>query len=200
MTESLILLSVAGGFALVNGEFGISISVYVAVTLAYSFWLKNEPVLDIAAVASGFLIRAIAGGVAADVWISQWFIIVVGFSSLFIVTGKRSAEHHELGEAASGHRATLASYTEPFLRYVRGAATATAFAAYCVWAFEKGEGTDGAIWFELSIIPFVLAMLRYALLLERGDGGAPEEIFLRNRVLQALGAVWLLLFGIGIYT
>ena len=195
----LMALAVAGGFLLVNVEFGIAIASYVVVTLSYSLWLKHEPVLDLAGVAAGFLIRAIAGGVAAEVWISQWFIIVVGFSSLFIVTGKRSAEHLELGDERGDHRATLSTYSETFLRFVRGAATAAAFTAYCVWAFEKGAGTHGALWFELSILPFVLAMLRYALLLEQGQGGAPEEIFLHNRVLQALGLVWAALFAAGIY-
>lgn len=192
-------LAIAGAFLLVNDEFGIALSAYVAVTLAYSIWLKHEPVLDLAGVAAGFLIRAIAGGVAAEVWISQWFIIVVGFSSLFIVTGKRSAEHLELGDGAGGHRATLSTYSEAFLRFVRGVATAAAFTAYCVWAFEKGEGMSGAIWFELSILPFVLAMLRYALLLEQGQGGAPEEVFLRDRVLQGLGLIWVGLFAAGVY-
>jgi decaprenyl-phosphate phosphoribosyltransferase len=195
----LMAVAVAAGFAFVNVEFGIAIAAYVVVTLSYSLWLKHEPVLDLAGVASGFLIRAIAGGVAAEVWISQWFIIVVGFSSLFIVTGKRSAEHLELGDDRGDHRATLSTYSDTFLRFVRGAATAAAFTAYCVWAFEKGAGTSGALWFELSILPFVLAMLRYALLLEQGQGGAPEEIFLRNRVLQGLGLVWAALFAAGIY-
>ena len=196
---ALLAVAIAGGFLLVNPEFGIAITAYVGVTVAYSLWLKHEPVLDLAGVASGFLIRAIAGGVAAEVWISQWFIIVVGFASLFIVTGKRSAEHAELGDERGGHRATLDTYSEAFLRFVRGVATAAAITAYCVWAFEKGQGMSGAIWFELSILPFVLAMLRYALLLEQGQGGAPEEIFLRNRVLQGLGLVWGLLFAAGVY-
>lgn len=195
----LLAVAVAGGFLVVNDEFGIAISSYVGVTLAYTFWLKHEPVLDLAGVAAGFLIRAIAGGVAAEVWISQWFIIVVGFSSLFIVTGKRSAEHLELGDERGGHRATLSTYSETFLRFVRGAATAAAFTAYCVWAFEKGEGTSGALWFELSILPFVAAMLRYALLLDQGQGGAPEEVFFRDRVLQVLGLVWAGLFAAGVY-
>ncbi|HUP86674.1 MAG TPA: decaprenyl-phosphate phosphoribosyltransferase [Acidimicrobiales bacterium] len=194
-----LVVAIASGFLLVNDEFGIAIASYVAVTLAYTFWLKHEPVLDLAGVAAGFLIRAIAGGVAAEVWISQWFIIVVGFSSLFIVTGKRSAEHLELGDARGDHRITLSTYSETFLRFVRGAATAAAFTAYCVWAFEKGQGTNGALWFELSIIPFVAAMLRYALMLEQGHGGAPEEVFLRDRTLQALGLVWAGFFAAGIY-
>ena len=194
-----LAVAIPAGFLLVNVELGIALSCYVAVTLAYTYWLKHEPVLDLAGVAAGFLIRAIAGGVAAEVWISQWFIIVVGFASLFIVTGKRSAEHLELGDERGGHRATLSTYSETFLRFVRGTATAAAFTAYCVWAFEKGEGTSGALWFELSILPFVMAMLRYALLLDQGHGGAPEDVFLRDRTLQGLGIVWAVLFAAGIY-
>lgn len=196
---ALLVIALPAGFVLVNVELGIALACYVGVTLAYTFWLKHEPVLDLAGVAAGFLIRAIAGGVAAEVWISQWFIIVVGFSSLFIVTGKRSAEHLELGDERGGHRATLSAYSETFLRFVRGTATAAAFTAYCVWAFEKGEGTSGALWFELSILPFVMAMLRYALLLDQGQGGAPEEVFLRDRTLQGLGLAWAAFFGAGIY-
>ena len=195
----LLVVAIPAGFLLVNVELGLALACYVAVTIAYTFWLKHEPVLDLAGVAAGFLIRAIAGGVAAEVWISQWFIIVVGFSSLFIVTGKRSAEHLELGDERGGHRTTLSTYSETFLRFVRGAATAAAFTAYCVWAFEKGEGTSGALWFELSILPFVTAMLRYALLLDQGHGGAPEEVFLRDRTLQGLGLLWAALFAAGIY-
>lgn len=196
---TLLAIAIPAGFLLVNVELGIALACYIGVTLAYTFWLKHEPVLDLAGVAAGFLIRAIAGGVAAEVWISQWFIIVVGFSSLFIVTGKRSAEHLELGDERGDHRITLSTYSETFLRFVRGAATAAAFTAYCVWAFEKGEGTSGALWFELSILPFVMAMLRYALLLDQGQGGAPEEVFLRDRTLQGLGLVWAALFAAGIY-
>ena len=67
------------------------------VTISYTLWLKHEPVIDLAAVAAGFVFRAIAGGVATGVTLSDWFLIVAGAGSLFIVTGKRHAELVELG-------------------------------------------------------------------------------------------------------
>jgi decaprenyl-phosphate phosphoribosyltransferase len=75
-----------------------------------------------------------------------------------------------------------------------------AIAGYCVWAFEKAAAAGhGAIWFQLSIAPFVIAVLRYALLLDTGQGGAPEEIVLGDRPLEVMGAVWIFLFALGVY-
>jgi decaprenyl-phosphate phosphoribosyltransferase len=71
--------------------------------------------------------------------------------------------------------------------------------AYCLWAFEKADAASHAIWFELSIVPFVLAMLRYALLLENGQGGAPEDVVLGDRPLQVLGVLWAIVFAAGVY-
>jgi decaprenyl-phosphate phosphoribosyltransferase len=185
---------------LVKGQLALVITIYVAINFAYSFWLKNEAVVDLAAVASGFVLRAIAGGVAAGVVLSNWFLIVASFGSLFMVAGKRHAEHLDLGEGREGHRATLGLYSLAFLRYVRSVASAVAIAGYCVWAFEKAAvAGHGAIWFQLSIAPFVLAVLRYALLLDAGQGGAPEEIVLGDRPIELMGAAWIFLFALGVY-
>ena len=85
---------------------------YVLVTLSYTLWLKYEPVIDLAAVAAGFVFRAIAGGVATNVPLSDWFLIVAGAGSLFIVTGKRHAEQVELGSDSLEHRRTLGEYSD----------------------------------------------------------------------------------------
>ena len=82
------------------------------VTISYTLWLKHEPVIDLAAVAAGFVFRAIAGGVATDVPLSDWFLIVAGAGSLFIVTGKRHAEQVELGSDSREHRRTLGEYSD----------------------------------------------------------------------------------------
>ncbi len=92
---------VIGGFLLAGGiaasavvgwRLSVVMAVYVAVQLGYSFYLKHQPVYDLAAVAAGFVLRAIAGGVAAHVPVSEWFLIVATFGSLLMVTGKRVAE------------------------------------------------------------------------------------------------------------
>jgi len=172
---------------------------YLLLTVSYTFWLKHEAVIDLACVAAGFVLRAIAGGVAVGVPISPWFLIVAGSASLFMVTGKRHAELVELGDNAVGHRRSLDVYSRAFLNYVRAVASSVAILAYCLWAFEKSSTVGNSTWFELSIVPFVLGILRYALLLEQGQGGAPEELILSDRVLLALGAAWALIFGIAVH-
>jgi decaprenyl-phosphate phosphoribosyltransferase len=120
-----------------------------------------------------------------------------------VVGGKRYAEHVGLGEDRENHRTTLGQYSIGYLRYVRSVSSAVAIAGYCLWAFEKaspsGHTVAGAIWYQLSIAPFVLALLRYSLVLEAGGGGAPEDVVLGDRTLQLLGAAWVLSFALGVY-
>jgi decaprenyl-phosphate phosphoribosyltransferase len=171
---------------------------YVFTTLAYSLWLKHEPVLDLATVAAGFVLRTVAGGVAVGVPISNWFLIVAASGALFIVTGKRSAEHRQLGADAGLHRRALEQYSAAYLGYVRAMSSTIAILAYCLWAFEVSDRAGNPVWFQLAIIPFVLGVLRYALLLDHGEGGAPEEVLLHDRVLLLIGLAWIILFGIAV--
>jgi len=195
----MLVLSVAGAFVLAGWPLVLVLGTYVAMQPLYSLWLKHLVVIDLAAVASGFLLRAIAGGVAVGVPISKWFLIVAAFGSLFMVAGKRQAEHLDLGEERGEHRTTLNAYSADYLRYVRSVSSSVAIAAYCLWAFEKADLAASPVWFQLSIVPFVLAILRYALLLDTGAGGAPEEIVLQDRALQVLGLLWLGAFAVGVY-
>ena len=195
----LLLLSVGGAFPLAGWPLALVLGGYVVLQPLYSLWLKHLVVIDVAAVASGFLLRAIAGGVAVDVPISKWFLIVAAFGSLFMVAGKRHAENLDLGDDAGDHRTTLEVYSSDFLRYVRSVSSTVAITAYCLWAFEKAEIAGAPVWFQLSIVPFVLAILRYALLLETGRGGAPEELVLEDRSLAVLGVLWLACFALGVY-
>ena len=136
------------------------------------------------------MFRAIAGGVATGVPLSDWFLIVAGAGSLFIVTGKRHAEQVELGSDSLEHRRTLGEYSTAFLGYVRAVASGVMITAYCLWAFENAAHTGDDTWFRLSIVPFVIAVLRYALVVDQGGGGAPEEVVLSDRVLQVVGVIW----------
>jgi decaprenyl-phosphate phosphoribosyltransferase len=194
----LILCGIGIGFV-TGWKLPLVIATYIIFTTTYSAWLKHVAVVDLGMVAAGFVLRLIAGAVAVDVPISVWFFIVGSFGSLFMVAGKRHAEHLDLGVERAGHRPTLSEYSLEYLGYVRSVASGVAMVGYCLWAFEKSTGKAGVPWYELSIVPFVLAMLRYALLVERGEGGAPEEIVLRDRPLQIMGLLWAVLVGIGLY-
>jgi decaprenyl-phosphate phosphoribosyltransferase len=194
----LLAAGVAVSF-LANWRLALVIGVYIVFTTTYSAWLKHVAVIDLGMVAAGFVLRLIAGAVAVDVRISVWFIVVGSFGSLFMVAGKRHAEHLDLGVERAGHRATLEEYSVEYLGYVRSVASGVAMVAYCLWAFDAEIHVNGIVWFEVSIVPFVLAFLRYALLVERGQGGAPEDVVLMDRPLQALGALWVVLVAIGLY-
>jgi decaprenyl-phosphate phosphoribosyltransferase len=194
-------VAVGAGAPAVWGAPGVTglLALYAVITLSYSLWLKEIAIVDLAAVASGFVLRAISGGVAAGVPISDWFLIVASFGSLFIVAGKRHAEHVDLREGRGAHRATLEEYSLNFLSYVRSVSSGVAIAAYCLWAFEKARVANVPVLFQLSIVPFVMALLRYAMVLDAGRGGAPEDVVLGDRTLQVLGLVWVGLFAAGVY-
>lgn len=197
-----VLLAAGCGVAGLTGRWqtvGILVT-YVVTTILYSVWLKHVAVVDLVVVASGFVLRAAAGAVAVDVEMSKWFVLCTVFGSLFIVTGKRYAELREMGADAGDVRPTLAAYTPGYLRVVLTMSCSAAVISYCQWAFETKELANSDLpFYELSIVPMLTALLRYALVLEDGHGAAPEEVFANDRVLQLLGLAWVVLFGLGVY-
>lgn len=199
MAAVLALLALGIALAVNLSLFGIVLA-YAVFTLAYSLFLKHEPVIELALLSMGFLLRAIAGGAAADLPISPWFLIVAAFGSLFMAAGKRFSElqrsESDVPDAAPRRR-SLAGYTSTYLRFVWGLAAAVTITAYCLWAFEVGLGESTFPWAQWSVLPFVLAILRYAVDVDRGEAEAPEDVVLRDRALQALGLAWLVLFGLG---
>jgi decaprenyl-phosphate phosphoribosyltransferase len=187
--------------ASVRAELLAAVAGYVVLTTAYSAWLKHVAVVDLVAVASGFVLRAIGGAAATDVPISNWFFIVASFGSLFMVAGKRGAEAVDTGEDAVAIRPVLAAYGPSFTAYLRSVCSSAVLVSYCLWAFEKAdESTSSVPWYQLSILPFVIAIFRYALVLVQGRGAAPEDVVLSDRILQVVGLVWVVVFGIGVYT
>jgi len=199
MAAVLILVGIGVAAPINGGQLAAVVGGYAVLTISYSLWLKHEPVVDLGAVAAGFVLRAVAGGVATNVPLSNWFLIVAGAGSLFIVTGKRHAEQMTLGADSGAHRATLEEYSPGFLGLVRSVGASVTITAYCLWAFEVGHRVGDVLWFRASIVPFVLAMLRYAHIIEQGGGGAPEEIVFEDRVLQVLGVLWLVTFVLGVH-
>jgi decaprenyl-phosphate phosphoribosyltransferase len=192
------LLAVGEAVGLQLGSaFVITLNVYLLVALAYSFLLKRIPVVDIAAVAAGFVFRAVAGGAAAGVPNSKWFLLLVSFGALFVVTGKRYADLDVLGATASTERRTY-HYSGPFLRFLALVAAAATMSAYILWVFSPHARTYGAVT-RLSAVPFALALGRYTFLVEIKQGGAPEDLFTRDRPLQLAVLAWLATYASGIY-
>jgi decaprenyl-phosphate phosphoribosyltransferase len=191
------LLAIAGvalGFA-IRPALGAVAICYLTLTLSYSFVWRQVTIADIVMVAAGFLVRAAAGGVAANVRLSGSFLVVTSACALFLVVGKRYAEVGERGTRA-GTRRTLRHYSPLVLRRVLIGAAALGCVAYARWAFTRPELGP---WIELSLLPFALWLGRYAMMLGAGAGEAPEELILRDPALLALGALWGILFVTGLY-
>jgi decaprenyl-phosphate phosphoribosyltransferase len=204
--SALLVLAIVAAGLLAGMPLAIVLGAYVLTNVVYSLWLKRVAVLELACVSAGFVLRAVAGGAASHVPISEWFVIVTSSAALLVVAGKRSAEIDALGSVGTSHRRVLEHYSKTYLRTVRMIAAAVTIISYCLWAFERATHFDAgrshadSIFFELSILPFVLGVLSVELAIATGDAGAPEELVLRNRVIQVLGIGWLSLIAIGIYT
>jgi decaprenyl-phosphate phosphoribosyltransferase len=178
----------------------VVVAIYLTLSLLYCFVLKDEPVIDIAIIAAGFLLRAIAGGAAAGIELSQWFLLAASFGSLFMAAGKRYAEVLLVAQGGPALRASLASYSPSYLRFVWTVSAGLLIMTYGLWAFELGEKAGGNWWYVASMAPFVLAVLRYALDVDRGTAEEPEELALRDRMLEVFALCWLVMVAIAVYS
>jgi decaprenyl-phosphate phosphoribosyltransferase len=174
---------------LASSNLVLVIAIYIAMQMAYCFGLKHQAVLDICIVSSAYLVRAIAGGAAAGIPLSQWFLLVMTFGSLFMVAGKRYAELQLAERTGAKIRKSLESYTASYLRFVWTLSATAMVLCYGLWAFER-DGTN-ASWYAVTIIPITIAVLRYAVDVDGGLAGEPEEIASKDRVLQLLLLAWI---------
>jgi len=197
--------SVVCAALLAGRDLALLIASYVILTTAYSTWLKRVPFLELAIVASGFVLRAVAGGIAVHVTISPWFLLVTSTCALLIVIGKRTAELMLLREQSQLHRSVIAFYTENSLTVLRIAVSLVALVGYGLWAFSQAARFDALhasgdnLFFKLSIVPFVACLVVLEIALRRGEGGEPEELALNNHLLQLLGVCCVGLVVAGIY-
>jgi decaprenyl-phosphate phosphoribosyltransferase len=168
---------------------------YVALTLSYTLVWRSVPVLDTVAIAGGFVLRAVAGGAAAPVHLSRWFILVITCAAVFVATGKRLAELQRTRASRAPRRRVLELYTPRMLRTILAGSGAGALFAYCVWAFSLPM-IDGVAWRPLTIAPFTICLLRYQQLALAGEGEAPENLLLTDRIVQLGGLAWLVLFAL----
>jgi decaprenyl-phosphate phosphoribosyltransferase len=198
----VVVLSIAAiGVAFTaNAGTAVVIAVYLAMHLSYSAWFKHILVLDLALVAGGFLLRAMIGGVAASIPLSQWFLLTTAFGSLFVVAGKRHSEMILMGEAAATTRKSLAAYSESYLRFVWQMAAGLTILTYALWAFSLGQNSHGVNWHEISIVPFSFLFLRYAMFVDAGRAGEPEDTVFGDPVILSISLAWLACFAAGVFS
>ena len=198
----LFAVALVGAWLVASWQLAVAVGAYEAINVTYSLRLKHVPVVELAAVASGFVIRAIAGGIGTHVPLSSWFLVVTSFGALFLVVGKRAGEHHTLGEDRGNHRATLDLYSMQFLRSALTLSAGATVTTYCLWAFDRtglGRRGDHLVWIELSVVPVIVGVLYVLRLLDAGEGSAPTELALEDRTLQLLAVAWAVLVALGVY-
>ena len=181
---------------LVNPVFGVVALIYSVLSLGYSFYLKQLVIMDVMALAAGFVLRAAAGGVVIDVPISPWLYICTTLGALFLACGKRRNELLLLGKGSSGHREALKEYTPALLDQMIAVITPSLLISYSLYTFSAPNlPKNNAM---MLTIPFVIyGIFRYLYLMHvRNLGGSPEDVLFSDRSLLAAVVLWAMAAGI----
>lgn len=186
----LAALALGGAFAWEN-ELGWVVLGYLALNLAYSFYLKRIVIIDVLSIAAGFVLRVVAGVVVVNVVrFSPWLYVCTTLLALLLGLGKRRHELTLLAGGATAHRAILDHYTIPFLDQLIGLVTSTTIIAYSLYTFSAPNLPPNDL--MMVTIPFVIyGLFRYLYLIHvRGEGGAPDELLLRDPPLLVSVVLW----------
>lgn len=190
LTAATLFLGAAVAAWLVRPQFLVVILGYVALMVAYSYGLKRAVILDVFAIAAGFVLRAVGGAVAIDVPVSPWLYVCTMLLALFIGFGKRRHELTSLDAQAIHHRANLEAYSVGLLDQIIGVVASSTVMAYSLYTFDAPNLPRSHA--MMLTIPFVAyAIFRYLYLLQRRDqGGAPEVLLFTDRPLLTCIAGW----------
>jgi len=193
--------ALTGGF-LLSVRFGLVILGYVLLNIAYSRWIKHVVILDVFAIAAGFVLRVMAGAVAINIMMSHWLVICTTLLALFLGFSKRRYEILALAKDASRHRRVLAEYNPQFLDMMIGIVTSATVISYALYTVSQETierfHTDNL----LLTMPFVLyGIFRYLYLVyHRNGGGNPAHTLLADKPLIVNIVLWALTSAIFIYT
>jgi 4-hydroxybenzoate polyprenyltransferase len=183
--------ALAGAFLLDRGFFLVGLT-YVLLLGSYSVWLKHGAILDVLAIAFGFVLRALAGSVVLHVPFSHWLLVLTLLLALFLATAKRRAELVALADGAASHRPSLEHYSLPMLDQMLSVVMACTLLAYAFYTINPETvakfGTDRLL-FTLPLP--IYGLFRYLYLIHRGDSpGNPSDLLLSDRPLQICILLW----------
>jgi 4-hydroxybenzoate polyprenyltransferase len=195
---------IAGGLvaaARLSGRFAMVALAYVVLLTLYSVWLKHVVIVDVLAVASGFVLRAVGGALVIDVEISGWLLICTILIALFLALGKRRHEYLALEDDAVRHRPILAEYSAGLLDQMIAVVTASTVTAYALYTMSPETVAKFHTPLLPATLPFVLyGIFRYLYLLYRRQlGGNPSDLFLNDRALLVNTICWVLAVLVIIY-
>jgi 4-hydroxybenzoate polyprenyltransferase len=188
----LALLGLAGSF-LLNFIFFIALLVYFVLQIAYSGWLKHVVIIDVFLIATGYLIRVIAGGLAIEIQLSPWLFICTILIALFLALSKRRHELVLLDKNAEIHRPILKEYTPQLLDQMIAVVTASTVISYCLYTVSTETVAKFGTKNLLFTVPFVLyGIFRYLYLVHQKDeGGSPEALIIKDKPLLVDLFLWI---------
>ena len=174
---------------------------YVVISWSYSLGLKRVAGVEMLLVASGFVARAVIGGLGTDTRLSTWFLLFIGVSALFIVAGKRLSELLRIDQVESVTtevRRALRRYTPDYLRAIAWLSAAVAIGSYAVWALTRGVHENEPLLLLVSALPLSACFVRYMTLITSGRAEAPEEALLKDRWVVVCALAWLVIFAMSV--
>lgn len=202
----LALGSLVISWTVADRSFALCVGGYLLLMAGYSVHLKQEPILDVILIACGFVLRAVAGAVAVDVYISPWLIVCTFTLCLFLGFGKRRTEVYAINhaEAAAEHRSTLSYYTPDLLNQLLSTSAGIALVTFMLYIMdtEKQPGQTVVIEKRPLLLTFPLVaygLFRYAMLIEDGKVTGPTDILLKDRVLLVIIVLWAVASGVIIF-
>ena len=191
---AILIIGVVAGSYLVNIPFLIISISYLMLILFYSLILKNLIIVDLLVISIGFVMRAVAGGIAINVSISPWLIVCTFLLALFLALGKRRHELNLLGNKAGDHRTNLAEYSNEMLDQMISITTGALIISYSLYTFFVEN------YFMMLTIPVIIyGLFRYLFLVHsRNFGGEPEMLFKDKGMLISM-ILWGILVVLVLY-
>jgi decaprenyl-phosphate phosphoribosyltransferase len=191
------LFAVGAGVVIREPLLVATASGYLCLSFLYSFKLKHVPFVEMLIVASGFVLRVLGGAAATHVKPSVWFLLVCSLGALGVTVAKRYTELTSLGADAVRHRPVLRWYRPDMLRIAQVLIGAGVLATYLMWAL--GEGSAARPWHLASALPLIAALVRFGVLAGRRTVRPVEDLIMRDAIMLACEAAWLVLFCVGLY-
>jgi decaprenyl-phosphate phosphoribosyltransferase len=192
---AMFVLLVSGmglSFWLTNNEVLLALIAYLIIQGAYQKWCRQVVILDLFCISLGFVLRAISGGYASEIKVSVWFISVTASAALFIISSKRYSELISSDNQTIA-RSVLKSYTESYLRLIWTCSLSVSIVFYVLWSTENASAGMSEI-SRLSVVPFILIMLRFAMHVDKGRAEEPEKVVLSDFGILALAPIWAAMF------
>jgi len=192
---SVVLASAGVGLALVVGRaFAATVGAYLVLMLAYVAGLRRVAILDVLVIASGFVIRAYAGGVAIHVEVSYWLLLCTLTLSLFLGFAKRESERVALGEGAAAARPLAwGLYTERTLAHMMTVSAGLAIVTYMLYTVSERTIREVAHheWMFITVLPVIYAVFRFYHMAITGRAGDPVDMVRRDPAFVVALVVWL---------